>query len=104
MRMEFIFDKEKIEKLGYKEEQCLNAIRKHFNSYNSSTIKEIEKGVFEGEEKDWDAFAGASIFPYTKWFLNVIKEWYWYVDEGDGLGEQKGDCLESYYKVKAVNG
>ena len=32
MKMEFIFDKEKLKKAGYQEEQCLNAIRKHFNS------------------------------------------------------------------------
>ena len=41
MKMEFIFDKEKLKKAGYEEEQCLNAIRKHFNSYKSKTIKEI---------------------------------------------------------------
>lgn len=104
MKMEFIFDKDKLEQAGYKEEQCLNAIRKHFDQYKSKTIKEIEKGVFEGTDNDWDAFASASRFPYTSWFLKVIKEWYWYVDEGDGLGEQKGDCLKSYYEVKAVNG
>lgn len=102
--MEFIFDKNKLEEAGYKEEQCLNAIRKHFDSYKSNTIKEIENGVFIGEEEDWSAFGSTAIFPYTSWFLKVIKEWYWYVDEGDGNGEQKGDCLEAYYKVKAVNG
>ncbi len=104
MKMEFIFDKDKLKKSGYEEEQCLNAIRKHFKEYNSKTIKEIEKGIFEGADDDWEAFASASRLPYTKWFLSVIKEWYWYVDEGDGLGEQKEDCLESYYEVKAVNG
>lgn len=103
MKMEFIFDKNKLEKAGYKEEQCLNAIRKHFEEWDSKTIKETQQGVFEGTDDDWEAFASATVFPYTKWFLNVIKEWYWYVDEGDGLGEQKEDCLESYYKIQAVN-
>lgn len=101
--MEFIFDKKKLKKNGYNEEQCLNAIRKHFEDYKSKTIKETKKGVFEGEEGDWNAFASASGFPYTSWFLKVIKEWYWYLDEGDGLGEQKGDCLKTYYEVAAVN-
>ncbi len=101
--MEFIFDKNKLKENGYTEEQCLNAIRKHFNSYNSKTIREIENGVFEGSEEDWSAFGSTSRFPYTNWFLKVIKEWYWYVDEGDGQGEQKGDCLKSFYEVKAVN-
>ena len=49
------------------------------------------------------AFGETAKFPYTSWFLKVIKEWYWYVDEGDGLGLQKEDCLQSYYEVKAVN-
>ena len=44
MKMEFIFDKGNLKRAGYEEEQCLNAIRKHFNSYKSKTIKEIEKG------------------------------------------------------------
>ena len=101
--MEFIFDKEKLKRAGYEEEQCLNAIRKHFNSYKSKTIKEIAKGIFEGTDDDWNAFGSTARFPYTSWFLKVIKEWYWYVDEGDGQGEKKGDCLEAYYEVKAVN-
>lgn len=103
MKMEFIFDKDKLKKEGYTEEQCLNAIRKHFNSYKSETVKETKPGFFDGTDEDWDAFASASRFPYTSWFLKVIKEWYWYIDEEDGLGEQKEDCLESYYRINAVN-
>lgn len=103
MKMEFIFDKDKLKKEGYDEEKCLNAIRKHFQGYNSKTIKETKKGFFEGSEDDWNAFGSTARLPYTSWFLKVIKEWYWYVDEGDGLGEQKEDCLQSYYEVKAVN-
>lgn len=103
MKMIFVFDKEKLKKNGYKEEQCFKAIRNHFNSYKSKTIREVENGVWEGEEEDWNAFGATARFPYTSWFLKVIKEWYWFVDEGDGLGEQKEDCLQSYYEVKAVN-
>lgn len=103
MKMEFIFNKEKLKKEGYTEEQCLNAIRRHFQEYNSKTIKEVSKGIFEGSEDDWTAFGSTARFPYTSWFLKVIEEWYWYVDEGDGLGEQKEDCLQGYYEVKAVN-
>ena len=103
MKMLFIFDKDKLKEEGYKEEQCFAVIRKHFESYKSPTIKEVQEGVYEGAEEDWDAFAATSRFTYTKWFLKVIKEWYWYVDEGDGLGEQKQDCLQSYYELRAVN-
>ncbi len=103
MKMEFIFDKEKLKKEGYEEEQCLNIIRKYFKEYNSKTIKETRKGYFEGEEGDWNAFGSTAILPYTNWFLKVIKKWYWYLDEGDGLGEQKEDCLKSYYEVEKIN-
>lgn len=102
--MEFIFDKNKLKQAQYSEKQCLDVIRRYFNQYNSKTIKEVKKGIFEGTDDDWNAFASMSRLPYTSWFLKVIKEWYWYVDEGDGLGEQKGNCLEAYYEVKAVNG
>ena len=54
MRMVFIFDKNKLKEHGYEEEQCLNAIRRHFEEYKSKTIKEIKKGVFEGSEDDWN--------------------------------------------------
>ena len=102
MKMKFIFDKNKLKSNGYTEEQCLNVIRKHFNKYNSSTIKEIKKGVFEGSDEDWNAFAAVARFPYTKWFLKVIKEWNWYIDEEDANGEQKEDCLESFYRINSV--
>lgn len=41
MNMEFIFDKDKLIKNNYTEEQCLKSIRKHFNTYKSKTIKEV---------------------------------------------------------------
>lgn len=102
MKMEFIFDNDKLKENGYKEEQCLNAIRNYFKSYESETVKEISKGVFEGEDDDWEIFAATPMLLNTSWFLKVIKEWYWYIDEEDGLGEQKEDCLASYYKIKSV--
>lgn len=103
MKMEFIFDENKIKQSGHTEDEFLNVIRKHFIKYNSKTIKEIKKGFFIGNDNDWTAFATTSKFTYYEDFLFVIKEWYWYVDEGDGLGEQKEDCLKSYYEVKEVN-
>lgn len=46
MKMEFIFDKEKLKKSGVTEEQCLEKIRKHFKKFNSKIVKETKKGVF----------------------------------------------------------
>lgn len=51
MKMEFIFDENKLKKSGYTEEQCLNVIRKHFNSYKSNTIVETEKEFLKGKKK-----------------------------------------------------
>lgn len=104
MKMEFIFDNDKLEKEGYTEQECLDVIRKHFKEYNkNNTIKETKNGFFEGTDDDWNAFATTICFTNSSWFLKVIKEWYWYVDEEDGKGEQKEDMLESYYSVMAVN-
>lgn len=97
--MEFIFDEEKMKTEGFTEEECLRQVRNHFSKFKSKTLKETKKGVFEGnDDEDWEAFACASWLPYEGWFLKVIKEWYWYYDEEDGKGIQKGDCLKSYYK------
>lgn len=103
MKMEFIFNKEKLARNNYTEEDCLNEIRKHFKEYTSQTIKEIRPGFFIGTDDDWEAFASTAIFPHYDWFINVIEEWFWYLDEGDGFGEQKGDCLEAFYEVKNKN-
>ena len=59
-------------KEGYKEEQCLDAIRTHFKEYNSKTIKEITKDVFEGSEEDWNTFVSTARYLYTKCFLKAI--------------------------------
>ena len=100
MKMEFIFDEEKLKNEGYTQEACLEPIRKYFAKYNSPTIKEIEPGVFIGSDDDWSIFGATAHLPHTDWFLKVIKEWYWYVDEGDGKGEQKEDFLASFYKYR----
>lgn len=102
MKMEFVFDKNKLKKEGYDENKCFDAIRRYFDSCKSPTIKEIGKGIYEGSDDDWSAFGSSVRLTRTSWFLKVIKEWYWYVDEGDGLGEQKEDFLEAYYEINAV--
>lgn len=104
MKMEFIFDDVKLKQNDYTKDQCLNVIRKMYARHNSKTIKEIQEGVFEGyTDTDWSILVTAANLPHTKWFLKVIKEWYFYVDEDDGKGIQKEDCLASYYKIKMWN-
>ena len=43
MKMEFIFDDDKLKQNGYTKDQCLNVIRKMYARHNSKTIKEIQK-------------------------------------------------------------
>ena len=66
--------------------------------HNSKTIKEIQEGVFIGNDTDWETFSTSICLTDSSWFLKVIKEWYWYVDEHDGNGIQKEDMLSAYYK------
>lgn len=98
MRMEFIFDDNKLKQNGYTKDQCLNVIRKMYARHNSKTIKEIQEGVFIGNDTDWETFSTSICLADSSWFLKVIKEWYWYVDEHDGNGIQKEDMLSAYYK------
>lgn len=96
--MEFIMDEEKCKKEGFDKADCFAVIRKHFNKWNRrGTIKEIDDGVFIGDEKDINAFGSAFSLTDTNWFLKVIKAWYWYID-GD-----KEDCLKSYYRMVTKN-
>ena len=95
MKMEFIFDEGKLKQEGYTLDACLNVIRKHFAKFNSPTIRETRQGFFESAENDWKFGSTASLTD-TKWFLKVIKEWYWYVDEYYGKGKQKEDFLATY--------
>lgn len=98
MKMEFIIDEEKCKKEGFKREDCFNVIRGHFDRWNKNgTIKEIQEGVFLGEEEDLNAFGSTFSLTGTNWFLKVIKEWNWYVD-GDKI-----DCIKKHYQAVVKN-
>lgn len=98
MKMEFIIDDEKCKKEGFEKQQCLEIIKKHFAKYNKrGTIKEIQNGVFEGEESDLIAFGSTFCLTSTNWFLKVIRQWNWYTD-----GE-KIDCIKKHYEVVVRN-
>lgn len=94
MKMEFIIDDEKCKKEGFEKADCYIVIRKHFDKWNKNgTIKEIQEGIFVGEEDDINAFGSTFSLTDTNWFLKVIKEWYWYNED------EKEDCLKSYYRT-----
>lgn len=96
--MEFIIDDEKCKKEGINKTDCFADIRRHFYEWNKNgTIKEIQEGIFIGEETDINAFGSTFSLTDTNWFLKVIKEWYWYI-EGD-----KENCLKSYYRTVKKN-
>ena len=105
MKMEFIFDNKKLKEQSLTEEICLNRIREYFKSHDTdNSIVETHKGFFEGndDQDDWNAFSYAATFSFSEWFRNTIKEHYWYVDEEDGNGEQKEDCIESYNRIMKI--
>jgi hypothetical protein len=96
LRMKFVFDEDKLKANGMTEEECLNIIRKYAFKHN---LTEIEKGVFDSSDLDnTDPFFYLGMnLPYTKWFMKVIKEWYFYVEN------DIEDCIKSYYNVVIKN-
>ncbi len=96
LRMKFVFDEEKLKANGTNEEQCLDIIRRYTQKHG---LTEIEKGVFDSVDLDnTDPFFYLGMnLPYTSWFMKVIKEWYWYVDN------DVEDCIKAYYDVVKRN-
>ena len=80
----------------------MGTAEKHYPTMKTEQIIEMKDTIQKISDKDCILFMWVT-FPCLIEGLKVIKEWYWYIDEGDGLGEQKEDCLEAYYKIKAVN-
>ncbi len=96
LRMKFVFDENKLKANGMTEEDCLNIIRKYAFKHN---LTEIEKGVFDSSDLDNTEpffYLGMNL-PYTKWFMKVIKEWTWYVENDEE------DCIAAYYDVVKHN-
>ncbi len=96
LRMKFVFDEEKLKANGVEKEDCLNIIRKFFSQHN---INEISEGVFDSPDLDnINPFLNMGMnLPYTNWFLKVIKEWYFYIEN------DVEDALKTYYDVAARN-
>lgn len=70
---EFIIDDEKCKQEGFKRTDCLNELRKYFKRLNKNgTIKEIQEGIFIGEETKINAFGSTFSLTDTNWFLKVI--------------------------------
>ena len=87
LRMKFVFDTDKLKANKMTEKQCLDIIRNYTSKHN---ITEIEKGIFDS------SYLGMNL-PYTKWFMKVIKEWYFYVEN------DIEDCIKAYYDVSKRN-
>lgn len=96
LRMKFVFDTDKLKANKMTEKQCLDIIRDYTCKHN---IKEIEKGIFDSSDLDnTDPFFYLGMnLPYTKWFMKVIKEWYFYVEN------DIEDCIKAYYDVSKRN-
>lgn len=97
MKMEFIFDDERLKREGITKLQCLQKIRTYFDSFENNSIVETSEGIFEGSTENYTAFGSALSFYKIPWFMNVIKEWYWTM-EAYGQYERE-DILETMKKV-----
>lgn len=96
LRMKFVFDENKLKANEMTEEECLNIIRKYAFRHN---LTEIEKGVFDSYDlNNTDPFFYLGMnLPYTKWFMKVIKEWTWYIENDEE------DCIKSFQNVVKRN-
>ena len=96
LRMKFVFDTDKLKANKMTEKQCLDIIRNYTSKHN---IKEIEKGIFDSSDLDnTDPFFYIIMkLPDSKWFMIVIKEWYFYVEN------DIEDCIKAYYDVSKRN-
>lgn len=96
LRMKFVFDENKLKTNGMTEDECLDIIRKYAFRHN---LTEIEKGVFDSSDLDNTVpffYLGMNL-PYTKWFMKVIKEWTWYIENDEE------DCIKSFQNVVKRN-
>ena len=96
LRMKFVFDENKLKANGMTEDECLNIIRKYAFKHN---LTEIEKGVFDSSDLDnTDPFFYIIMkLPDSKWFMKVIKEWTWYIEN------DIEDCIAAYYNAVIKN-
>lgn len=101
MIMEFVFNKEKAEDLGYTLEACYEVIDRIFAEYG---IEPEKQGFYRGPntQHTYDACTMSSNrLLASSWFLNVVEEWYWRVKSNDITSRE--DCLASYCRVKKMN-
>ena len=80
MKMQFVFDEKKLKANNITVDEKLCTLRNYFKEHK---IKETSTGVFEGEDSDFGYFAlCVADLPKAKWFMDYIKEWYWFLDGG----------------------
>ena len=96
LRMKFVFDTDKLKANKMTEKQCLDIIRNYTSKHN---ITEIEKGIFDSSDLDnTDPFFYIIMkLPDSKWFMKVIKEWTWYIEN------DIEDCIAAYYNAVIKN-
>lgn len=80
IKMQFIFDEFKLSNNNLILDDVLNKLRDYFKSHN---IKETAIGLFEGKDSDFGYFTlCVAKLPKASWFMDYIKEWYWFIDDG----------------------
>ena len=98
MKMEFVFSPAKADALDYAVEDCYAAVDELFAEYG---IVPSAQGVYIGpsDQATFDACGNVGwALIHSDWFLDVIEEWYWYVNS-DAI-EDREDCLEHFSKKR----
>ncbi len=98
INMRFVFDESKLREHGLTEEEAMLPIQRWFRKHD---IQEKSKGIFESDkDEDYGHFAVSlglpDVLPY---FMDCIKIWEWYVDDGDG----KENLLAEYQKHNGLH-
>ncbi|WP_296875794.1 hypothetical protein [Thomasclavelia sp.] len=97
MMMEMELNEKKAKENHIDIDECYAMVDKFFKERG---VKIISKGVYKGENKDFDTFMKAQWdLPDSGWFLKIVEKWFFRY-EGDTI-EDREDALASYYRVEA---
>lgn len=98
MKVEFIFDRSKVEQQGYSMPTIYQTIQKNFAAKNQRCTKEQETLAFEdnGGENDFSGMWSIIMaLLRTDWFPKLASSCVWYEDDGS-----EEDVLSQAWKVR----
>lgn len=98
MMMYIQFDDKKLEENAYSKQDCYQAIDAFLNAEG---IYAKEQGIYIADEDiGFLPFAKLRAYlPKTKWFMQVVRQWYWFDDEKHiDFNDDGSNCLKKLNK------